>query len=80
MQAAGQAPAGYNAFWGDRIMKHILVVDNSPVLLRLMKTLLEKDGFRVETAQDGLHALDVLENFSPDVMFVDLVMPNIGGA
>lgn len=60
-------------------MKNVLVVDNSPVLLQLMTKFLEKEGLRVETAADGLNALDVLEKFTPDIMFVDLVMPNIDG-
>ncbi|MCF8080354.1 MAG: response regulator [Desulfobacterales bacterium] len=60
-------------------MKNVLVVDNSPVLLQLMTKFLEKEGLRVETAGDGLNALDVLASFTPDIMFVDLVMPNIDG-
>ncbi len=61
------------------MMKNILAVDNSPVLLQLMTKFLEKEGLRVETAGDGLSALDVLANYTPDIMFVDLVMPNIDG-
>ena len=60
-------------------MKNVLVVDNSPVLLQLMTKFLEKEELRVETAADGLNALDVLAKFTPDIMFVDLVMPNIDG-
>jgi PAS domain S-box-containing protein len=44
-----------------------------------MTKFLEKEGLRVETAADGLNALDVLADFTPDIMFVDLVMPNIDG-
>ncbi len=60
-------------------MKKILVVDNHPVMLKFMTNLLEKEGHEVLTAQDGLSALDVLKKHIPDVMFVDLVMPNIAG-
>jgi PAS domain S-box-containing protein len=60
-------------------MKKILVVDNDPVMLSLMTKFLEKKGYRVKTAADGLNALDVLETYTPDVMFIDLVMPNIDG-
>ena len=59
--------------------KNILVVDNHPVMLRFMTHLLEKEGHRVRTAQDGLSALDILMAYLPDVMFIDLVMPNING-
>ncbi len=60
-------------------MKKILVVDNHPLMLKYMRDLLEKKGHEVLTAQDGLSALDILNNFIPDIMFVDLIMPNIDG-
>ncbi|SPD76055.1 conserved hypothetical protein [uncultured Desulfobacterium sp.] len=60
-------------------MKKILVVDNHPVVLKFMSNLLGKHGHHVLTAHDGLSALDLLRTFTPDVIFVDLVMPNISG-
>ncbi|MBS3756679.1 MAG: diguanylate cyclase [Desulfobacterales bacterium] len=60
-------------------MKRILVVDNHPVICRFMSDLITKQGYDVVTAEDGLRALEVLENYAPDVIFVDLVMPNIDG-
>lgn len=60
-------------------MKKILVVDNHPVMLKFMETLLEKQGHHVLTAEDGLSALDILDNEIPDVIFIDLIMPNING-
>jgi PAS domain S-box-containing protein len=60
-------------------MKKILVVDNHPVMLKFMTNLLEKKGYQVKTAQDGLSALDILKTYIPEVIFIDLVMPNISG-
>ena len=60
-------------------MKKILVVDNHPVMLKFMTNLLEKKGHKVLTAEDGLSALDVLKTYTPDILFIDLVMPNISG-
>jgi PAS domain S-box-containing protein len=60
-------------------MKNILVVDNHPMLLKFMANLLERQGHRVMTAHDGISALEVLKDFRPDVVFLDLVMPNISG-
>lgn len=60
-------------------MKKILVVDDQRVMLDHMKKLLEKEGHHVMTAQDSLSALDLLETETPDIIFVDLIMPNIGG-
>lgn len=60
-------------------MKTILVVDNHPMMLEYMKNLLDKEGYEVLTAKDGLSALEALRIDTPDVIFIDLVMPNIGG-
>ena len=60
-------------------MKKILVVDNHPLILQFMTNLLEKEGYQVLTTKDGLSALDILKTYIPEVIFVDLVMPNIGG-
>ena len=62
-----------------RQMKKILVVDNNPILLKLLNVFLQKQGYEVVTAEDGLSVLQILRTFTPDVIFVDLVMPNIDG-
>ncbi len=59
--------------------KKILVVDNDPIMLKFMRELLEKEGHQVLTAEDGLTALDILKTFTPEVIFIDLIMPNIDG-
>ncbi len=60
-------------------MKKILVVDNDPFFLSLMKVTLSKQKHQVITAQGGLSALDILKTFTPDFIFIDLIMPNIDG-
>ena len=60
-------------------MKKILVVDNDLILLKLMTRLLEKAGHHVIVAEDGLKALDTMKTYTPDIIFVDLVMPIIDG-
>jgi two-component system cell cycle sensor histidine kinase/response regulator CckA len=57
----------------------ILVVDNHPMILKFMTDLLQKEGYQVKSAEDGLSALDVMGSYTPDIMFIDLVMPNISG-
>ena len=59
--------------------KKLLIVDNNKVILRLLSHMLQKMGHEVKTAEDGLSALEVLESYTPDVMFIDLIMPNISG-
>lgn len=60
-------------------MKKILVVDNDLLILEFVKDLLEENGHEVHVAEDGLKALDILQTYFPDLIFVDLVMPNIDG-
>jgi len=59
--------------------KTILVVDDNPILLTQMTRMLEAEGHKVATAKDGFSALNMLASLTPDVVFVDLIMPNIGG-
>ncbi len=59
--------------------KKILVVDNHPLILKFMSSLLEKEGHEVLTAKDGLSALNILKTCIPQVIFIDLIMPNIDG-
>lgn len=59
--------------------KKILAVDNDRFMLGFMTDLLREQGHEVKTAQDGLTALEILKTYTPDVVFLDLVMPNISG-
>ena len=44
-----------------------------------MQNLLQRTGYDVKTAVDGLSALKLLDDYTPDVVFIDLIMPNING-
>ncbi|MEA1921061.1 MAG: PAS domain S-box protein [Pseudomonadota bacterium] len=59
--------------------KKILIVDNCPVTLLLLTHLLQKEDYELETAEDGLAAIEIMDQFKPDIMIIDLVMPNITG-
>ncbi len=56
-----------------------LVVDNNPVLLRAVSALLTQEGCVVQTADTGLAALEGIDDFAPDIVFTDLIMPMVGG-
>ena len=60
-------------------MKKVLVVDNHVMMLKFVESLLGKKGYEVRTAEDGIAALDIVKEYKPDVIFVDLVMPYIRG-
>lgn len=59
--------------------KKVMIVDNQPELLRFMTSLLEKRSCEVVTAEDSLSALEMLKAYIPEVIFIDLIMPNITG-
>lgn len=60
--------------------KTILIVDDSATMLMSVKATLEMNGFRVETAGDGLQALTKLKaGVKPDLIITDINMPNMGG-
>ena len=56
-----------------------LVVDNNPVLLKAVSSILAQEGCEVQTAGTGLEALEILEDYHPDMVFTDLIMPLVGG-
>jgi PAS domain S-box-containing protein len=57
----------------------ILVVDNDHLILEFMRDILSEKGHEVVVAENGLSALKTLETYTPDVIFTDLIMPNIDG-
>jgi two-component system alkaline phosphatase synthesis response regulator PhoP len=59
--------------------KKILVVDDEPDVRNFLAACLEDAGFIVETAFDGIDALEKVEAFSPDLMTLDMVMPRMPG-
>ncbi|HEX7702531.1 MAG TPA: response regulator, partial [Kofleriaceae bacterium] len=57
----------------------VLVVDDEPNALSALATLLEDEGFVVETAANGLVALAKVREFAPDILVVDVEMPGLKG-
>ncbi len=56
-----------------------LVVDNNPVLLKAVSTILTQEGCVVKTAGTGLEALEILQDYQPEIVFTDLIMPLVSG-
>ncbi|BCY17717.1 DNA-binding response regulator [Leptolinea sp. HRD-7] len=57
----------------------ILVVDDEPKIVKLTSDYLEKDGFRVISANDGRTALEAARREKPDLIILDLMLPDLDG-
>ncbi len=57
----------------------VMVVDDSKTIRSTAQSLLKETGCQVVTAHDGFDALSVLVKESPDVMFIDVMMPRLDG-
>jgi DNA-binding response OmpR family regulator len=56
-----------------------LVVDDEPSLVRVVSAYLEQEGFEVQTAGNGVAAVELVRSFGPDVIVLDVVMPGLDG-
>src|ERR1051325_6412353 len=57
----------------------ILFVENDQVALTMYQKRLQREGFHVETAEDGIAALKVLSEMTPDIVVLDLMLPKFSG-
>ena len=59
--------------------KKVLLVDDSPTVLMVEKMILAKGPFQIVTARDGREAIEKAKSEQPDVVLLDVVMPNLDG-
>jgi len=57
----------------------ILLVDDDPIILRLMISILDSQGYNYETAHDGLQAVDKMKKDTFNIVITDINMPNMNG-
>lgn len=60
-------------------MTRILIVDDSPTETHVLKTMLEKHGFKVSVAQTGEDGIKLAQQEVPDAILMDIVMPGVNG-
>ena len=58
---------------------HVLVVDDDKSIVKVVRSYLEQAGYEVSTALDGEHALHLLRSERPDLMVLDLMLPDRDG-
>ena len=57
----------------------ILIVDDNPINLKLARVLLTGEGYQVRTATDAEEALEVLQQFKPRLILMDIQLPGMDG-
>ena len=75
-QSAPQAPTAESAAAQSRC---VLVIDDDPIVLDLMKRTLTKEGFQVRTAPSGAEGLRLAREINPEVITLDVLMPGMDG-
>ena len=60
-------------------MKTVLIADDEPHVARVLRLVLEKEGYEVCCADNGKQALDLFESREPDVLIADINMPALNG-
>ncbi len=60
---------------GDRV----LIVDDTPRNIQVLGTILKDQGYQINVAQNGLQALDVVTKVTPDIILLDVMMPELDG-
>ena len=61
------------------MVKKILVIEDERNLLTVLSLFLQNNGFQVEWARDGMQGLKKIETFKPDLVILDLKLPNRSG-
>jgi DNA-binding response OmpR family regulator len=63
----------------DRFVAKVLVIDDDPVILELLRVNFEIENFEVVTAADGREGLEKAKSERPDVVLSDIMMPRLDG-
>jgi len=59
--------------------KKVLIVEDDALLLRVLSEIFSSEGFEIATVENGLEVVDLVKNFSPDIILLDLIIPGIDG-
>ncbi len=60
-------------------MKRVLIIDDEPVILVMLKKMIEKAGYKVDLASNGNEGLDLLRSKPFDLVITDIIMPEREG-
>jgi CheY-like chemotaxis protein len=80
-ETAGTAPASESGHISAsrRLPARVLVADDDPAMVHYVGLVLSRDGYEILTAADGREALDIITREKPDLILLDLMMPEMDG-
>ena len=61
-------------------MTKIAIIEDDPIISQMYRMKFESEGFDVRMADNGQHGVDVVAEFAPDIILLDLQMPHMNGA
>ena len=61
-------------------MTKIAIVEDDPVISQMYRMKFEADGFDVRVANNGQIGIDIVKSFQPDIILLDIQMPEVNGA
>lgn len=62
------------------VMTKIAIIEDDPVISQMYRMKFEADGFEVGMADNGLRGIEMVEHFGPNIILLDLQMPQMNGA
>ena len=57
----------------------VAIIEDDIAIVQMYRTKFENEGYDVATAGDGVTGLELIESFQPDIVLLDLMMPNMNG-
>jgi two-component system response regulator AdeR len=57
----------------------VAIIEDDIAIVQMYRTKFENEGYEVATAPDGAAGLELIDSFSPDIILLDLMMPNMNG-
>ncbi len=61
------------------IKTKVAIIEDDIAIVQMYRTKFETEGYDVATAPDGVTGLELIESFEPDIVLLDLMMPNMNG-
>lgn len=60
-------------------MQRILIVDDEPNIVLALELLMKREGYEIQSVDDGQKAFDAVREFRPDLIILDIMMPKMDG-